>query len=76
MSGYVVGGVPFDAPDVGCCWYGRPFPREMVACVGSCWIYGVGVGDDVGVMEEDPEDFFGHVEDLVVPDSIGSGVID
>lgn len=76
MSCHVVGGIPFDAADVGCCWYRRAFTWEMVACVGRRWICGVGVGDDVGVMEEDPEDLFCHVVDLVVPDTIGSWVVD
>ena len=75
MSCHIVGCIPFDAADVGCCWYGRAFTREMVARVGSCRISEVRVGDNVRMMEKDPEDFFCHVKDLVVPDSIGSGVV-
>ena len=81
MGGEVIGSVPFDATDVGCRGDGGAFAGEVPAAVGFCGGGGgggggEGEGDDVGVVEEDPEDFFGDADDFVAPDPVGSGVVD
>ena len=80
VRGEVVGRVPFDAADIRGCRHGRTFAGEVSAAVGLCGVVVVvvvvGEGNDVGVMEEDPEDFFRDADDFVAPDSVRSGVID
>lgn len=74
MRGQVIRGVPFDTADVGRGGDGRPFLREMGSFVGFlvAGVSNLGIGDDVDVMEEYPEDFLGDIHDLVAPDVVGS----
>jgi hypothetical protein len=83
--------VPFDAADVRRCRYGRPSAREVArheSIFGSdgSLEHGLGVGllsiggmvfewDDIVVVQEDPEDFFGDADDLFAPDAIGSRLL-
>lgn len=74
VRGQVIRGVPFDAADVGRGRDRGPFLREMGGFVGFvvAGVSNLGIGDDVEVMEEDPEDFLGDIDDLVAPDVVRS----
>lgn len=76
MGCEVVSCVPFYAADVWRCWDGWAITWEVSGAVGSCWVGVVGEGNNVGMVEEDPEDFFCDIENLVAPDAVRSGVID
>lgn len=75
MGCEVVCCVPFYTADIWRCWDGRPIAWEASGAVGGCWVGVVGEGNEVFFVEEDPEDFFRDIEDLVAPDAVRSGVI-
>lgn len=81
VRGEVVGRFPLDAADVRCGGHGGPVAREVEASVVvrcGWWMLQAGVveRDDVEVVQEDPEDLLGDVDDLLAPDAIGTGLVD
>lgn len=80
VGGEVVRCFPLDAADVGCGGHRGPVAGEVEAGVVGCCGWGVLAGvverDDVQVVQEDPEDLLGDVDDLLAPDAVGAGLVD
>lgn len=76
MRGEVVGGIPLDTTDVWGCRNGRSVAGKVVGGVAYGWrIWVFRVRDDVEVMEEDPKDFLGDIDNLFTPDAIWTGLM-
>ena len=76
MGGEVVGGFPFDAADIRSCGNRGAVAGKVGRGVANRWLGGFWrVGDNVEVVEEDPEDFFSDVNDLFAPDAVRARVV-
>ncbi len=75
MCGKVVGSFPLNAADIGSCGDRGTVAREVSRGVAGVRIRAFwGVGHHIKVMQEDPEHFFGNVDDFFTPDTVRAGV--
>lgn len=76
MPGEIVCCVPLDTANVWRRWYGWTLAREMPSRIGSSFVQLLGIGYDIRVVQEDPEDFFGDTDDFIAPRAVWTRVVD
>lgn len=87
MRSEIVGCIPFDTANVWGSGHWRPRRGKVSLAVGAkigrtllrarVVRLGVGLreGDHIQVVQENPEDLFGHIGDFFAPDSIGASLV-
>ncbi len=76
MPGEVVCCVPLNAANVWRGWHGWTLAREMPSRIGCYFIQFLGIGYDIRVVQEDPENFFGDTNDFIAPSAVRARVVD